>query len=551
MMISDTVERCMLQRNYNLWRFLMVPINLGSILTMQSEKTPRKKFLDFKGKKYTYKMVESISNKISRYIVNLGIKPGDRVAIMMGNSPEFIFALNAVLKSGAVAVPINTFLKQYEVAYILNNCEAKLLFTSKQYEEVVGTTLKNTATIEKVLSFSPDLELNNSIDIYKNIEMITDKPLNLEIEPTELALIIYTSGTTGEPKGAMLSHANIYSCVSSTNTLYPMGRKDRFLLFLPMFHIYSLAVSILWPTFLGASIIILESVLDLKKKSFRNILLFKRPTLMAAVPSIYSALAYANIPNWFIKFFYPIKFHLSSGSGLPTEVFQAFRNKFKASIIEGYGISETSPVVAANRLNHIKPGSVGKPLSDEVQVKILDDESNEMPLGEVGEIVVKGPNIMQGYWKMPKETKEVLKNGWFFTGDLGYIDKNDGCISIVDRKKDLILVKGMNVYPREVEELIYTVDGVEACAVIGVPEPNGDEIIIAYIKKVADVILHERDIKKYLRENLANFKIPKYVYFSDDIPMTTIGKVLKRKLREMVINGEMKGKATVTGSSHI
>ena len=529
----------------------MLVKNLGSILTVQSGKTPRKKFLDFKGKKYTYKDTESISNKISRYIVNLGIKPGDRVAIMMGNSPEFIFTLNAIFKAGAVAVPINTFLKQFEIAYILNNCEAKLLLTAKLYEEVISEAIKNTKSIEKILTFSSDMDIPNCLNIYENIESITDKPLNLDIESTDLALIIYTSGTTGEPKGAMLSHANIISCVSITNTLYPMSGKDRYLLFLPMFHIYSLAVNIIWPTYLGSSIIILESVLELKKKSFRNILLFKRPTLMAAVPSIYSALAYANIPNWFIKFFYPIKFHLSSGSGLPTEVFQAFRNKFKASIIEGYGLSETSPVVAANRLDHIKPGSVGKPLSDEVQVKILDDESNEMPLGEVGEIVVKGPNVMQGYWKMPKETKEVLKNGWFFTGDLGYIDKHDGCISIVDRKKDLILVKGMNVYPREVEELIYTVDGVEACAVIGVPEPNGDEIIIAYIKKVADVILHERDIKKYLKENLANFKIPKYVYFSDEIPMTTIGKVLKRKLREMVMNGDMKGKTTVTGSSTI
>ncbi len=230
----------------------MLPINLGSILTLQSGKTPRKKFLDFKGKKYTYKAVESISNKISRYIVNLGIKPGDRIAIMMGNSPEFIFALNAIFKSGAVAVPINTFLKQFEVAYILNNCEAKILFTTKQYEEVVSTTLKNTKHIEKILSFSPDMEINNCIDIYKHTEQITDKPLNLEIDPNDLALIIYTSGTTGEPKGAMLSHANIYSCVSITSTLYPMAGKDRFLLFLPMFHIYSLAVSILWPTFLGA-----------------------------------------------------------------------------------------------------------------------------------------------------------------------------------------------------------------------------------------------------------------------------------------------------------
>jgi len=515
--------------------------NLGETLSSSAKLFPKKKYLDFNGKKYSYKEVDNLTNQIARYLLTINIKKGDHVAIMMSNSPEFIFSLFAILKIGAIVIPVNTFLKHHEVKYILENSETKTLITSKKNELVVSETLKLLKTDINLLSFSSDFTEINTHNIYDNLDNFSTKKNDITIQSSDLAVIIYTSGTTGEPKGAMLSHSNIISCVTSTIGLYPMSSKDRFLLFLPMFHIYSFVISILWPTFLSASIIILESVMDLKKKSFSRILVFKRPTLMAAVPSIYATLAKANIPWWFIKFLYPIKFHFSSGSGLPVEVFNAFKDKFKRPILEGYGISEASPVVAGNRLDYIKPGSVGKPLSDDVIVKILDDDGVEIPLGEVGEIVVKGPNIMQGYWKMPKETNDVLKNGWFFTGDLGYIDKHDGCISIVDRKKDLILVKGMNVYPREVEEVLYKVNGVEACAVIGVPEPNGDDIIIAYIKKFTDAILNEKDIKSYLKKNLANFKIPKYIYFSDDLPLTTIGKVLKRKLKEMVLTGKLEG----------
>ncbi|MBQ3033386.1 MAG: long-chain-fatty-acid--CoA ligase, partial [Deferribacterales bacterium] len=518
---------------------MTVPKSVGGILTEMAVKYTRRKYLFFKNQKVTFSQAEKICNKLSRVIINAGLKKGDRVALMLENSPFFIYSLFAVLKAGGVVVPVNTFLKEREVAYIIENCESKILITSEKYKDVVKGVSKECKTLKTVFAFNDNASEWNAKNILAEADSMSDKPLNLSLDHSDLALIIYTSGTTGEPKGAMLSHGNIVMMCKMASDTYAMNFKDRFLLFLPMFHIYSLVVTIVFPTFLGASIVILESVMDLKKKNFKNILIFKRPTVMVAVPSVYSALVKAKMPKWFIKFFYPVKVHLSSGSGLPVEVFNAFKKKFGRGLLEGYGLSEASPLVAGNSMENPKAGSVGKPPLG-VKVKIVDGDDMEVERGTVGEIIVSGSNIMQGYWKKPKETADVLKNGWFFTGDLGYMD-DEGNISIVDRKKDLILVKGMNVYPREVEELVYKVPGVEAAAVIGIPDEEGDEVIVAYVKKAPEAEVTEKSIKQFLKQNLANFKIPKHIYFSEDLPLTTIGKVLKRKLKEMVLNGQLIG----------
>ena len=516
---------------------MAIPINIGNILTDMAATQGRKKYIFFKDKKITYRQAEQICNKLSRVLLTAGVKKGDRVALMLENSPYFIFSLFAIFKVGGVAVPINTFLKEREVAYILGNCEAEIVISSEKYKTVIKGAAEECETLKTIFAFGNESAEWGAKDLLEYSSPMSDKPLCMPIDHSDLAVIIYTSGTTGEPKGAMLSHGNLITMCAMACETYSMNARDRFLLFLPMFHIYSLEVTIIFPTFLGASIIVLESVMDLKKKNFKNILIFKRPTIMVAVPSVYAALVKADMPKWFIKFLYPVKLHLSSGSGLPVAVFNAFKKKFGTGLLEGYGLSEASPVVAGNSVENPKAGSVGKPIKG-VSVKIVDDDDMEVPRGTVGEIIVSGSNIMRGYWKKPKETADVLKNGWFFTGDLGIMDE-EGNISIVDRKKDLILVKGMNVYPREVEELVYQVPGVEAAAVIGIPDSEGDEVIVAYVKKATDADVTEKSIKQFLKENLANFKIPKHIYFSEDLPLTTIGKVLKRKLKEMIINGQI------------
>lgn len=516
---------------------MYTPTSIASLLTDRSKDSGSKTYIHYKKEKISYLKAEKRCNQIARVLVTAGVKLGDRVAVMLENSPFFIFSYFAILKAGGIVVPINTFLKEKEVTYVINSCEAKFIISSDNFAPIIGDLKDKCKSLEAVYTYTAESSSWGAKNMTEYANPMSDKPLDINLNHSSTAMIIYTSGTTGNPKGAMLSHGNLLSMVEMASNTYNMTKKDKFLLFLPMFHIYSLEVCIMFPTYLGASIIVLESVTDLKKKNFKNILIFKRPTVMVAVPTVYAALAKADMPKWFIKFLYPIKFHLSSGSGLPTEVFNAFKAKYGIPLIEGYGLSEASPVIAGNSLTDPRAGSVGKAIRG-VDVKIVNDDAMEMPRGEVGEIIAKGPNIMQGYWHMPKETAEVLKNGWFFTGDLGTMDE-EGNISIVDRKKDLILVKGMNVYPREIEELLYQLPGVEAAAVIGIPEADGDEVIVSYVKKDDDADLSEKSIKSFLKKNLANFKIPKHIYFSKELPLTTIGKVLKRKLKEMVMKGEL------------
>ncbi len=275
----------------------------------------------------------------------------------------------------------------------------------------------------------------------------------------------------------------------------------------------------------------------MKKESFKKILIFQRPTIMLGVPQIYSVMAKSPMPKWFIKLLYPIKIHISGGAALPAEIFDQFKKKFGINVIEGYGLSEASPVVALNPLNKQKQGTVGVTLPN-VQAKVIGPDETELPKGQVGELIIKGPNVMQGYWHMPQATDDAIKNGWLFTGDFATMDE-EGYISIVDRKKDLIIVKGMNVYPREVEEVIYKFPGVDAVAVIGIPSIEHGEIIAAYIQAKENETINEKDLRNYLAKHLANFKLPRIIKITEDIPLTATGKVLKRELKELVKNGKI------------
>ena len=500
----------------------------------QAYKYGKKKYLLFNDTTYTYSSANSIINRVARRLKAINIKEGDRVGILLENSPEFIFSFFALMKIGAIAVPINTFFKEEEIAYILNDCQARFLFSSNAFIEEIKDLENIVDGFKNILTYE-DIKLsakNPPINMYNEIEKIDDKdfPANQSIDDT--AILLYTSGTTGNPKGAILTHRNILSNVDGCVKAFKINRKDRFLLFLPMFHSYTFTTCVMLPTFCGCSIIILSSVMELRKKTFRKVLIFKRPTFFLGVPQVYSALTKAKMPPWFIKFIYPVKIHVSGGAPLPEETLNNFIEKFKKPIIEGYGLSEASPVVCVNRLEWQKPYSVGLPLAN-VQVKAVNEEEEEVPTGQVGELIIKGPNVMKGYWKMPEATNNTIKNGWLFTGDMGKIDE-DGFVYIVDRKKDLIIVKGINVYPREIEELIYMFENVEAAAVIGLKDDVNGEIPVAYVMPKEGETVDTHALKDYLRKHLANFKLPRHIYLVDDLPMTATGKVLKRKLKEQI-----------------
>ncbi|BAI80122.1 long-chain fatty-acid-CoA ligase [Deferribacter desulfuricans SSM1] len=505
--------------------------NLGDMLIQNAKKLKSKKYIFFEDKKYTYAEVNKITNKVAHALTNLGLKKGDRVAILLDNSPEFLFSFFGITKCGAVAVPINNFLKQEEIGYILNDCQVKYLITSENYQDFFPYLKENVSSLNATLTYNFLSPHSVNFSELINNEPDNDPPCDFEMD--DLAVLIYTSGTTGHPKGAMLTHKNLLSNCDACNKAFKVKKSDRFLLFLPMFHSYAFTTCVLLPTFLGCSIIILRSVMELRSKKFKNVLLFKRPTFFLGVPQVYSALSKAKLPKWFIKFLYPVRIHVSGGAPLPEEILNVFKEKFKRPIIEGYGLSEASPVVAVNRLEWQKPYSVGLPLPD-VEVKIVNDDEEELPVGEIGELIVKGPNVMKGYWNLPEATEQAIRNGWLFTGDMAKIDE-DGFIYIVDRKKDLIIVKGINVYPREIEELLYQYPGVEAAAVIGVPDEASGEVPVAYVMPKENESLNEKDIKNYLKSHLANFKVPKKIHIVDELPMTATGKVLKRKLKEQVL----------------
>ena len=472
----------------------------------------------------------------ARFLEFSGIKSSDKIALIVSNSEEFIVSLFAITKIGAVAVPINTFLKQEEFEYILNDCEAKMLICSPAHEKETKNLL-DTTKIEKVVWTEEYDGLDESNYSFKEIaqSMQTHEQLAHPPKLDDLACVVYTSGTTGKPKGAMLSFRNIFSNTWSGQKAFQIDEKDRFLVFLPMFHSFTLSVMVILPIMTNSSIIIVRSVFP-----FANVLkqaLLKRATIFLGVPTLYNSLIKAKIP-WYFMWFNKIRVFISGSAPLSESVLNDFNKKFKnATLTEGYGLSECSPAVSVNRLDKQKPLSVGLPL-DGYEVKIVNDEKVEVPTGEVGEIIIKGDCVMQGYLNRPEVTAQTIVNEWLFSGDLGKIDE-DGFLYIVDRKKDLIISKGINIYPREIEEVLALYEGVDAVAVIGVKdEQDNDEEVMAFVQPKKEAELNDLKIKKYLRTRLANFKVPKHIYFVEELPKNAIGKVLKRALKDQVAKGE-------------
>ncbi len=497
---------------------------------------PRKNVLFIDKQQVSNVKLKKRVDTFSLFLETNGIKKGDRVALIVENSEEFIIAIFAITKIGAIVVPVNTFLKREEFEYILNDCGAKMLLSSVKFAKETKD-LPHVSSVEKMVWVGnyENLDENN----FSFFDIIEDQQPHREVEdePTidDIACIIYTSGTTGKPKGAMLSYRNIFSNVVGGGELFKITPKDRFIVYLPMFHVFTFSIMVILPICRGSSIIIVKSVFP-----FSNVIkqtLFKRATIFLGVPTIFNAMNKAKIP-WYFMWFNKIRIFLSGSAALNEVVLKDFSQKFKrATLLEAYGLSECSPGVAVNTLEKQKPHSVGLPLAD-FDVKIVDDEMMELGVDEVGEIIVKGDCVMQGYYGRADATDETIVNGWLRTGDLGKLD-DDGFLYIVDRKKDLIISKGINVYPREIEEAIMKYDGIDSVAVVGQKDETGDEDVVAFIQLKDDVeSINEKDLKKYLKQHLANFKLPKHIYVVEELPKNATGKVLKRVLKVELAKGE-------------
>lgn len=459
-----------------------------------------------------YRLRKEVNRFASLLVDKFGIGPEDKVAILLGNSSIYPAAYFAVLKAGAVVVPINVFLKGEEIKYILNNCGAKMLITSKDFYP----------TIEGITSDLDIFLVEGKFDI-------RGKPPERDIPLDSTAVIIYTSGTTGKPKGAMLTHENLLNNIESSVSVSLINRRDRILCVLPMFHSFTMTVCMLMPLAVGAGIVVATSLHQFKKV-FRRILLLG-VTIIVGIPPLYAALAKADIP-WFVRILLRIRLCVSGAAPLPETVLREFEKKWKIPLSEGYGLSETSPVVSLNPIKgKRKPNSVGMPIPG-VEVKIAGPEEEELPVGEVGEIIIRGRNVMKGYYNEPQATAETIRGGWLFTGDLGKMDE-EGYIYIVDRKKDMILVRGLNVYPREVEDVLQEYPGISEVSVVAKQDPNRGEVPIAFIIAKDGARLNPADITKYCRQRLADYKVPRQVVIKDQLPRTPTGKILKRELRKL------------------
>jgi long-chain acyl-CoA synthetase len=421
-------------------------------------------------------------------------------------------------------VPLNISFKAPAVEYILNNSEARVIITSKKFLPLIK---------ECSLDFLENIILvdGDKSDDYILLSDLKDQKITLpqleNIDQESTAACLYTSGTTGQPKGAMLTHHNLIFDTQKSIEHLKVDDSDRYICVLPMFHAFAETVCMLMPMFLGAEIVIVDRFLPEKVlKTIQE----KNVTFFAGVPTMYSALL--NVKNKDEYDLSNLNLCISGGAAMPQQTMEDFEKTFNVKILEGNGPTETSPVAYVNPVEgEKKSGSVGLPIP-ETEAKIVDEEDNELPRGEIGEITVRGEHVMKGYFKMPEATAETLRNGWLHTGDLGKMDQ-DGYVYIVDRKKDMINVGGMNVYPREIEEQLYKHPKIREAAVVATKDELRGEIPKAVIVLQDGESSTEREIQKYCMKYFANYKIPKLVDFSDELPKNATGKIDKKSLSDL------------------
>jgi long-chain acyl-CoA synthetase len=489
-------------------------MNLVSAFAATAQKHPTKPALFWGDDEHTYEWLVAQSVQLAAHLQrSLGVRPGDRVALWLKNCPEFVPALFGVLASGAVVVPVNNFLKTDEVHHILADAGVDVVITDATMSEHLPalSALRPQLKFWRVEEF-PKLENHAAADFAPHRSTRED-----------LAVIVYTSGTTGRSKGAMLTHGNLLHNVESCRQVLAAVDHDRFVVLLPMFHSFMLCVGVLLPMIVGGSMVLIRSL-----HPPRNVLqdIYRhRATILPAVPSFFRTLAAAPMPSDL-----PLRICISGGAPLPVEILRDFNRHMPIPLIEGYGLSEASPVVSMNPIaGPHKEGSIGRPIPG-VEVTVQDDAGNTLPMGATGEICVRGGNVMRGYWNQPEATGNALRNGWLLTGDVGHGDA-DGYFYITDRKKDMLIVNGINVYPREIEELIYQIPGVKEAAVVGIPDARRGEHPVAFVAAKDGTRLEEKAILGLLRQKLADYKVPKKVTFLSALPRNATGKVLKTELR--------------------
>jgi long-chain acyl-CoA synthetase len=514
-------------------------LNLATLLEDSARERPQHTAIIFNEMKLSYAAVDAAASQVANGLVANGIEPGDKVAIGCPNLPYFPIVYYGILKAGGVAVPLNVLLKPREIAYHLRDSDAKAYFCFEGTPELPMGQMGHAAfqeveACQHFFMMTADPAAASPIAETNTLGMLmANRPPTfptIQTDSDDTAVILYTSGTTGQPKGAELSHMNMVMNARLSDTMYGASGDDVYLIVLPLFHSFGQTVQ-MNTGFYRASTVTLLPRFD--PQAALAIMERDNVTIFAGVPTMYWAML--NVPDAAEKYDLDkiannLRLCASGGAAMPVEVMKAFDEKFKVKILEGYGLSETSPVATFSRMDRErKPGSIGLPVWG-VQVRVVDEDDQDVPVGELGEIVIRGHNVMKGYYKRPEATAEAFRNGWFHTGDIGKVDE-DGYFYIVDRVKDMVIRGGFNVYPREVEEVLMTHPDISLAAVIGVPDAQYGEEIKAFVVLNEGARVSEEEIMAWSKENMAAYKYPRQVVFRDTLPMNATGKILKTELR--------------------
>ncbi|WCB92587.1 Long-chain-fatty-acid--CoA ligase [Baekduia alba] len=489
--------------------------NLATILTDSASKFGDRPAIKLDDAVFNYTLLDEASARVATMLKSMGLEPGDRVGIMLPNVPYFPVAYYGILRAGGVVVPMNVLLKGREVGFYLKDPGAKVVFAWHDFLDAAQTGADDAGAqlidvkpgeIEgRIFEHEPDLDV-------------------AEVADDDTAVILYTSGTTGQPKGAELTHGNLMKNAAASRALFGLDEDVVVLGALPLFHSFGQTCGMNATIGAGGCLSLIPRFDPAKAL---EIIERDKVKVFEGVPTMYGAMLHQ--PDREKHDTSSLEICASGGAALPVELLRGFDEAFHCKVLEGYGLSETSPVASFNHPDkERKPGSIGTPIAG-VEMKVVDEDGKDLPTGDVGEIVIKGHNVMKGYWNKPEATAEAIKDGWFHSGDLAKVD-DDGYFFIVDRKKDMIIRGGYNVYPREIEEVLYEHPAVREAAVVGVPHDDlGEEVGAAVALKEGEELSAE-ELQAYVKENVAAYKYPRHIWFVSDLPKGPTGKILKREI---------------------
>jgi long-chain acyl-CoA synthetase len=498
-------------------------MNIAQNIEHSRQRDPHKTALIFEETAYTYQELDQMVNRLANGLQKLSVRSGDRVALFLPNIPAFVISYLATQKIGAIAVSVNSMLKENEVRFILEDCGAVVLITTETM--LADVPLSALPALQIIVA---EGEAGSYISWSDLLITSSSTVVAVSVDENTPAALVYSSGTTGFPKGVTLSHGNVVSNIQAKNNHCGMKPEDKAILFVPLFHCFG-QNAVMNSIFEAGGTVVLH-----RSFNFEAVLASidqEQITMFFAVPTIYILLLQRASKADFTS----VRYFFSAAATLPEEIARRWHEQFGKVINVGYGLTETTPFASYNHTSHYKFGSIGTPI-ERVSMKIVSvDNGRELSTGQLGEIVIRGPNVMLGYWNQPDATARAIRDGWLHTGDIGKMD-DDGYFYIMDRVKDMINVAGMKVYPIEVENVIYQHPSVAEVAVYGVPDPITEEQVMASIVLKGGQTPSKGEILAMCRKQLANFKVPVSVKFVTSLPKNSTGKIIKRRLRETAID---------------